>query len=120
MNFSKNKAIYIQISDYVCDEILKHRWALEEKVPSIREMAVLLEVNPNTVVRAYAELEQQGIIAMKRGIGYFVAPQAKRKILEAKKATFLKETLPRVFNTMQLLEIDISELNNLYQKREKS
>ncbi len=119
MNFSKSKAIYTQISDHLCEEILKNIWLQEEKIPSIRDMAVSLEVNPNTVVRAYATLEQEGIIEMKRGIGYFVSSKAKTNILKIKKAAFLKEDLPGVFKAMDLLSINLDELKTLYQKRER-
>jgi GntR family transcriptional regulator len=117
MNFSKSKAIYTQISEHLCDEILKKMWLEEEKIPSIREMAVSLEVNPNTVVRSYAMLEQDGIIEMRRGIGYFVASQARSKVLNIKKEAFLKDELPSLFKAMDLLNIDIQELVKLYQGR---
>lgn len=107
----------MQISDHLCEEIIKNIWPLEEKVPSIREMAVSLEVNPNTVVRSYAMLEQAGIIEMKRGIGYFVSSKAKQKILDIKKAAFLHEELPRVFKAMDLLNINMDEMIGLYQER---
>jgi GntR family transcriptional regulator len=119
MHFSKNKAIYTQISDYLCEKILKNTWHEAEKIPSIREMAVSLEVNPNTVVRAYATLEQAGIIEMKRGIGYFVMANAnaKAKIIAIKKEVFLGEALPDVFNAMDLLNIELDEFVTFYQER---
>jgi GntR family transcriptional regulator len=119
MNFSKSKAIYTQISEHLCDEILKKMWIEEEKIPSIREMAVSLEVNPNTVVRSYAMLEQDGIIEMRRGIGYFVASQARSKVLNIKKEAFLNDELPNLFKAMDLLKIDIQELITLYQGRKQ-
>ncbi len=117
MHFSKNKAIYTQISDYLSEEILKNIWGEAEKISSIRDMAISLEVNPNTVVRAYATLEQAGIIEMKRGIGYFVMPNAKAKILAIKKEVFLTEALPDVFNAMDLLNIELDEFVAFYQER---
>lgn len=116
MDFSKKKAIYIQIFDCLCEEILKGMWGVGEKLPSIRETAVSLEVNPNTVVRSYAMLEQEGIVDMKRGIGYFVSLTAKEKILSLKKRAFLKEELPYLFKAMNLLDINMSELTKLYQE----
>jgi GntR family transcriptional regulator len=117
MNFSKSKAIYLQIIDYLSEEILKSTWCEAEKIPAIREMAVKLEVNPNTVVRAYAALEQSNIIEMKRGIGYFVLSDAKHHILKIKKEYFLEEELPEVFRMMDLLNITIDELSKRYQGR---
>ncbi|MEX1302542.1 MAG: GntR family transcriptional regulator, partial [Desulfotignum sp.] len=74
MEFQKKDAIYLQIADLMCERILLEDWQENNRIPSVREMAVDLEVNPNTVMRAYAFLQQQGIIFNKRGIGYFVAP----------------------------------------------
>ncbi len=117
MNFSKHKPIYAQISDYLCERILTSQWQEEEKIPSIRDMAVQLEVNPNTVVRAYATLEQAQIIEMRRGIGYFVSQKANAKIQKERKAVFLKEELPEVFKAMDLLQITLDEFVVLYNRR---
>lgn len=59
MEFKENPAIYIQIAEYVCEQILLKKWKLSDKSISIRELAVQIEVNPNTVQRAYDLLQQQ-------------------------------------------------------------
>jgi DNA-binding transcriptional regulator YhcF (GntR family) len=71
MEFRDNPAIYIQIAEYVCEQILLKKWKLDDKIISIRELAVTIEVNPNTVQRAYDFLQQKNIITNKRGIGLF-------------------------------------------------
>ena len=85
MNFNNDKAIYIQIADRLCDEILAGTYQDDERIPSVREYAVLLQVNTNTAVKAYDELARSEIIYNKRG-------------------------LPEMFRHMQLLGIDISEI----------
>jgi GntR family transcriptional regulator len=120
LQFSKNQSIYTQISDYVCASILNNSWEELGKIPSIREMAISLEVNPNTVSRAYTSLEKEGIIETKRGLGYFVKPNAKDKILTIKKEQFLKEELPIIFKSMQTLDINIEDFAKLYQQRNKN
>jgi DNA-binding transcriptional regulator YhcF (GntR family) len=119
MDFNNNQAIYLQIADYVCDKIQLEDYKEEEKIPSVRELAVALEVNPNTVMRAYDYLQQQDIIFTKRGMGFFVQTNSAAKILEMRKETFLKEELPELFKKMQMLKIDFSDLENQYKKHNK-
>ena len=76
MNFKESKAIYLQIADRICDEILLGQFGEEERIPSVREYAAIVEVNANTVMRSFDYLQSQNIIYNKRGIGYFVAPGA--------------------------------------------
>ena len=110
MNFNNDKAIYIQIADRLCDEILAGTYQDDERIPSVREYAVLLQVNTNTAVKAYDELARSEIIYNKRGLGYFVTKGAKKKILKERKQLLMKEKLPEMFRHMQLLGIDISEI----------
>lgn len=119
MNFENNKAIYLQIADYICEQILLKRWGEGEKIPSIRELAVSLEVNPNTVMRTYAFLEEKNIIKTQRGIGYFVGDAAHKNVMNFKKEEFVEEDLPRLFKSMNLLKMDMDELKKLYEKRSK-
>ena len=114
MNFSENQSIYLQITEYVKEQILLNKWQKEEKIPSVRDLAAELQVNPNTVMRAYDFLQQQGIIYQKRGIGNHVSPDAGEKIFAARKEKFLKSELPVVFNNMLLLDIGFDELERLY------
>ena len=72
MEFRGHQAIYLQIVDYVCERILLKVWKAEEKMPSIRELAIELQVNPNTVQRSYDFLQEMEVITNKRGIGIFV------------------------------------------------
>ena len=110
MIFSNDKAIYIQIADRLCDEILAGKYKDDDRIPSVREYAVLLEVNTNTAVKAYDELARANIIYNKRGLGYFVTPGAKKQILKERKQEFMKERLPELFRQMRLLGIGIEEV----------
>mgnify|MGYP003307518551 CR=1 FL=1 len=62
MEFKENKAIYLQIADRICDEILTEKYRDEERIPSVREYSAEVEVNVNTVMRAYDYLQQQDVI----------------------------------------------------------
>lgn len=114
MEFKKNQTIYLQIADFICENILTHKWPEEEKIFSVRELAAKIEVNPNTVMRTFSHLQEMGIIFNKRGIGYFVAQGAPTKIKEMQKQEFIKEELPEVFKKMELLQMDFVELEKIY------
>ena len=95
MNFKESKAIYLQIADRICDEILLGQLGEEERIPSVREYAAIVEVNANTVMRSFDYLQSQNIIYNKRGIGYFVATGARELIHSLRKDIFLKEEIGR-------------------------
>lgn len=68
------------------------------------------------MVRSYDYLQNQDIIYNKRGIGYFVAGNAREKIIALRRESFLNESLPEMFRQMQLLDIPVSEISALYQQ----
>ena len=114
MIFTNDKAIYIQMADRLCDEILSGVYKDDDRIPSVREYAVLLEVNTNTAVKAYDELARANIIYNKRGLGYFVTKGAKKQILEERKNEFMNERLPELFRQMQLLGITLEDVKSEY------
>jgi DNA-binding transcriptional regulator YhcF (GntR family) len=114
MIFTNDKAIYIQMADRLCDEILADKYKDDDRIPSVREYAVLLEVNTNTAVKAYDELARANIIYNKRGLGYFVTPGAKKQIMTERKKEFMKERLPELFRQMKLLGITLEDVKVAY------
>ena len=116
MDFRENPAIYLQIAEYACEQILLKQWDLGNKIISIRELAVMMEVNPNTVQRAYDFLQQREIITNKRGVGYFVDSGAMEKVIKFKKEQFLEHELPVFLRSMYLLEIPVEEIEMSYKK----
>ena len=114
MTFSNDKAIYVQMADRLCDEILAGKYQDDDRIPSVREYSVLLEVNTNTAVKAYDELARANIIYNKRGLGYFVTPGAKKQILKERKKEFMKERLPELFRQMKLLGITLEDVKVAY------
>lgn len=116
MEFIDSQPIYLQIANYVCEQILLRRWKEEERLPSVRELSALLEVNPNTVMRAYDFLQGNEIIYNKRGIGYFVTENAIEKIIDYKRKQFIGKELPAFFKNLQLLDISLEEIKKLYEK----
>lgn len=119
MQFRESQAIYLQIADYVCEKILLKEWAPGERIPSVRELAVQLEVNPNTVMRAYEFLQQQEIIFNQRGIGFFAASSAIKQATQYRREAFIDKDLPQVFRSLFLLGMDADELKPRYEKYKK-
>jgi GntR family transcriptional regulator len=117
MEFQEKRAIYLQIGDQMCENILKGHWRPGERIPSIRELAVDMEVNPNTVMRSYAYLQELGIIHNQRGIGYFVTGEALKRTLELRKRAFIEEELPRLFRNLDLLGLSCADLVAYDKKR---
>ena len=113
MNFKESKAIYLQIADRICDEVLLGQYQEEERIPSVREYAAVVEVNANTVMRSYDYLQTQGVIYNKRGIGYFVSVGARKLILSLRKEYFLKEEVDYFFKQIFTLGISAEELSGM-------
>jgi DNA-binding transcriptional regulator YhcF (GntR family) len=114
MEFNDKQAIYLQIVEYIYDRILTNEWQGDERVPSVRDLAVELQVNPNTVMRAYELLQNNEIIVNKRGVGNFLSGDAKVKISENRRNNFLMNELPVIFRNMQLLGVSMDDLARHY------
>lgn len=110
MEFNSNKSIYLQICDAICEQILGGGLEADARIPSVREYGADIGVNPNTVMRAYEKLTADGIIYNKRGIGYFICPDAREKVLQTQRRDFLENELPEILRRMELLGIDIDML----------
>ncbi|MGZ3776691.1 MAG: GntR family transcriptional regulator [Mucilaginibacter sp.] len=116
MEFRDNEAIYLQIAAYVSDNILLGKWPGEQKIPSVRDLAIELEVNPNTVMRSYEFLQNQGVIYNKRGLGLFVAPDGFDKVKAYRKERFIQQDLPEYFRNIFLLDIDLADIQKRYER----
>jgi GntR family transcriptional regulator len=114
MEFRENRAIYLQIADLVCENILNGAWKPGQRIPSIRELAESIEVNPNTAMRTFGYLEDQGIIHNQRGIGFFLSENAYEITRELMKKTFISRELPQMFRTLDLLRMGFDDLAGLY------
>lgn len=115
MEFKDNEAIYLQIAAFVCDNILSGKWPAGQKILSVRDLAVALEVNPNTVMRSYEFLQGLEIVYNKRGLGLFVAEDGFEKVKAYRKQNFVQQYLPEFFKNIYLLGISIDEIRQQYE-----
>src|SRR5450432_1688878 len=109
MDFKENPAIYIQIAEWVCEQVLLGKWKEGERIASIRDLAIKMEVNPNTVQRAFDMLQQYEIITNKRGVGVFIETDAIERILSFRREQFMENELPVFLRNIYLLKIDPKE-----------
>ena len=116
MTFENNKAIYEQMADRLCDEIIAGTYKADDRIPSVREYAVMLQVNTNTAVKAYELLSREEIIYNRRGLGYFVSAGAREQIITVRRNSFLTQSLPSVFREMKLLGITIEDIRKEWEK----
>jgi len=120
MEFREKQAIYLQIADYFQNNILENEWKTDEKVPSIRQLAIDIEVNPNTVMRTYNHLMDNGIIYNKRGVGYFVSPGAKTILIDMLRKQFLENDLPGLFRKMELIGLTLKDIEVQFNEYKKN
>lgn len=116
MEFRDDQAIYLQIADTLCENILLQKWKPLDRIPSVREVAVEIEVNPTTVMRAFTYLQEKSIIFNKRGIGFFVAEDGFEKTIALRKANFVNDELPRLFKAMDLLNLSLEDISAYHQE----
>lgn len=110
MHFKPNFPIYLQVVDFICERILTRIWNENEKLPSVKELSVLIAVNPNTIIKSLTYLLDNHILLTQRGVGYFLTEDAYQKTIDLKRKQFIKEDLPDVFSNMKLLGISLEEL----------
>ena len=116
MEFRDNEAIYLQIAAYVGQNILLGKWPAEQKIPSVRDLAIELQVNLNTVMRSYEFLENLGAIYNKRGLGFFVSSDGHEKVKAFRKEKFIRQDLHAFFNNVYLLDISPEEILQWYEQ----
>lgn len=110
MRFTNDKPIFAQIAELLAAEIRAGRLGAGTRLPSARDLAADLQVNPNTAARALQDLADSGLARVERGTGYFVAERAADLARESRRKAFFEEELPRVFATMEELGIAIEEI----------
>ena len=110
MDFKKQKPIYLQIADRLMEQILDGQPPEDDRMPSVRDVAERMGVNPNTVMRTFEYLQGEAIIYNRRGVGYFVAPKAKEHIVKQNRQYFIEEELPEFVQRMNMLGLTWEDL----------
>lgn len=110
MEFINTKGIFLQIADSISEKVMEGKYPPGEKIPSVRDLASDMGVNPNTVMRSLSELQSRGIIDNKRGVGYYVNSEAISIIRQWKRKEFFDIDLPLIVRQTKILNITFEEL----------
>jgi DNA-binding transcriptional regulator YhcF (GntR family) len=116
MDFKPNYPIYLQVADFICEQVLTGAWSDGDKLPAVKDLAVMTSVNPNTVIKALTHLVDKEILTTQRGIGYFLTEDARARTLVLKRNQFVEDALPQVFASMKLLGLSIDELQDIHRR----
>ena len=119
MEFRNTKGIFLQIADSILEKVMVGKYSPGEKIPSVRDLAIEVGVNPNTVMRTYSELQTRGIIDNKRGVGYYVNAEAVSIIQQMKKKEFFEYELPLIVRQTKILNISFEELRPYFESTDK-
>ena len=115
MKFNSNLPIYIQISNYLKKEIASGNLKEGNKLQSVRELSTEVKANPNTIMRAYSELEREDLVFTQRGMGTFVTKDKNviRKLKEDMAANIIKVYI----SDMQSIGFSNDEILNKIEKQ---
>jgi GntR family transcriptional regulator len=108
--WNDSQPIYRQLRDRVVAMILDGLLKEGDALPSVRNVATETRVNPLTVLKAYQQLVDEGLVEKRRGLGMFVSPGAPKVLLRDEREKFLKEQWPEIHATIQRLGLGLDEL----------
>jgi GntR family transcriptional regulator len=110
INFDQKTPIYQQLADSIRQDILSGALKEGEAIPSVRQISVDYELNPQTVLNATQLLIQEGLLEKRRGLGMFVQESARMQLNSAASERFKNETIQSLVNEARLLSITQKEL----------
>lgn len=109
-NWNDNQPIYRQLRDRVVAMILEGVLKEEDPLPSVRNVAAEYRLNPLTVLKGYQALVDEGLVEKRRGLGMFVLPGARKKLLASERERFLREEWPKILDRIERLDLDVQSL----------
>jgi len=118
--WNDNTPIYRQLKTRVVTMMLDGTLQSGDALPSVRQIAAELQLNPITVSRAYQELSDEGLVEKRRGIGMYVAQGAREQLLASERERFLREEWPGMLARIRLLGLDPGKLLQAAQAESKS
>lgn len=110
IEFHPEKPIYLQIIDFAYGQILTGAWEPGARIPSVRELAVLMNVNTHTILKAYESLQAGGILEVRRGMGYYLGEDAREKVNIERRRQFLEQETPAFLSRMRMLGLTLDDV----------
>ena len=115
INTASRTPIYQQLTGQIRSAIARGELSAEERLPSVRQLSKELVVNPNTIARAYLELEREGILTTRQGLGVFVAPP-RRELMKKVRDARLQEHLNRLLTEAVHLGYSADEVSAMVER----
>ncbi|MBB6733447.1 GntR family transcriptional regulator [Cohnella zeiphila] len=109
-SFDDGQPIFMQVADMIEDDILNGTYREEDQIISVAQFSKTFQINPATIVKGIALLVNEGILYKKRGLGMYVAAEAKRIILEKRKSRFFNELVTKLLEEANKLNLSIDEV----------
>ncbi len=110
MQWKDDVPIYRQVHGRVVRMILEGQLTTDDTLPSVRQVAAELEINPLTVSKAYQALVDENLVYKKRGLGMFVAENAREALLKSERQHFLEQEWPALLARIERLGLDLDAL----------
>ena len=111
----KDRPIYLQVIEDISRRLIQGELILGEKLPSVRELAVQYQINPNTVSRVYKEMESRGLCYTKRGMGTFITEDS--GMIKKLQSEMAEECLDSFLQGMKAIGIGLDEMIQLLRER---
>ena len=108
--FDGREPIYLQIAEQIRAQVVSGALGEDEQVMSTTQYATTFRINPATAQKAFAELVEEGVLYKRRGLGMFVAPGARERLLERRRASFFAEVVDPVAAQARVLGIPLAEV----------
>jgi len=113
------RPIFVQVAERIEEDILAGRLAEEEQVPSTNQFAALYQINPATAAKGVNLLVDQGILFKKRGLGMYVAPGARARLLAKRREQFYEQYVVTMLQEAEKLGITTDQVTEMMQRRVK-
>lgn len=114
MIFNDSAPIFVQISEYMINQILEGRWQEQQRIPSVRQLSAQLEVNPNTCMRAFSHLQEKELIFNKRGVGYFVSNNVHSILLKERMDELCNHDIPHMVKAAKKLGVTLEKWKEIW------
>lgn len=114
---NENRPIFAQIAERIENDIISGELAEETQVPSTNQFASFYQINPATAAKGVNLLVDQGILYKKRGLGMYVAPGARAKLLEKRREQFFEQYVVPMLQEADKLGITMEQVTEMLQRR---
>ena len=108
--FDGRDPVYLQIADQIRQDVLSGALAAEEQVMSTTQYATTFRINPATAAKAFAQLVDEAVLYKRRGVGMFVAPGARERLVADARESFFADTVDPVADAARVLGVDVEDV----------